>query len=424
MFIVKVYMWNTLIGALVQDDIGTVPRFSFDERFLESGIEIAPITMPLGKGVFSFPELNYKTFFGLPGALADSLPDKYGTKVFERYLSDLGRSVNSITPLERLSYMGKRGMGALEYVPETELRLDDRGSIDIDRLVELASDILLERKSIHVSTMEQMMSIGTSAGGARAKAVIAWNQKTNDVRSGQIAAEKDYEYWIIKFDGVSGNRDKTDIDDGPEYTAIEYSYYLMATDSGINMNPCKLYEEHGRKHFMTKRFDRDAEGNKLHMLSLGGMAHFDFNAPGENSYEQVSNIIYRLGMGAKEAEQLYRRMVFNDLAKNYDDHAKNTSFLMDKSGTWYLAPAYDITYAYDRSNIWINSHQMSISGKRDEISKEDLIKAGIRMNLNKMKCVSIIEQIETVVADWKKYANAVSIRKNSIDAISKVLKVK
>ena len=424
MFIVKVYMWDTLIGALVQDDIGTIPRFSFDERFLESGIEIAPITMPLGKSVYSFPELNYKTFFGLPGALADSLPDKYGTKVFERYLSDLGRSLNSITPLERLSYMGKRGMGALEYVPETKLELDDKGSIDVDRLVELASDILLERKSIHVSTMEQMMSIGTSAGGARAKSVIAWNQKTNDIRSGQIAADKDYEYWIIKFDGVSGNRDKIDIDDGPEYTAIEYSYYLMATDSGINMNPCKLYEEHGRKHFMTKRFDRDAEGNKLHMLSLGGMAHFDFNAPGENSYEQVSDIIYRLGMGAKEAEQLYRRMVFNDLAKNYDDHAKNISFLMDKSGTWYLAPAYDMTYAYDRSNIWLNSHQMSISGKRDEISKEDLINAGIRMNLNKMKCVSIIEQIETVVADWKKYANTVSIRKNSIDVIRKGVKVK
>lgn len=421
MITAKVYMWDSLIGAVIQEDISSVPRFSYDERFLESGIEIAPLTMPLSRKIYSFPELAYKTFFGLPGALADSLPDKYGTKVFERYLTTQGRDTNSITPVERLCYMGKRGMGALEYIPEMDIGIHKKAEIDIDELVKLASDILTDRKKIHVSTMEQMMNIGTSAGGARAKAVIAWNPKTGDIRSGQVDAGNGYENWIIKFDGVKGNKDKLESDDEPQYTAIEYAYYLMAKDAGIIMTPCMLYEESGRRHFMTKRFDRNDNGEKLHMLSLEGMAHFDFNNPGENSYEQVSDIVYRLGMGAKEVEQLFRRMVFNEYAKNYDDHVKNISFLMDKNGEWSLAPAYDITYAYDKSNFWLNAHQLCIAGKRNEITDEDLLDSGIRMNLNKQKCVAILGQVRNVVADWKRYAKEVSIKKENAEAINKIL---
>jgi len=407
----------------MQESIGSVPVFAYDKDFIGSGIEIAPLTMPLSARNYVFPALSAETFFGLPGALADSLPDRYGTKVLERYLSDQGRDISTLTAVERLCYTGKRGMGALEYVPDMMPFGDSRQTVNIDALVRLASDVLMQRENIHADSMEQMISVGTSAGGARAKAVVAWNPTTGDIRSGQVDAGDGYDYWIIKFDGVENNKDKGDAADGPQYTRIEYAYYLMAEESGIVINSCRIHEENGRYHFMTRRFDRDRQGRKVHMLSLEGMAHFDFNTPGANSYEQVADILYRLNMGSAEAEQLFRRMVFNDIARNFDDHAKNISFLMDRNGTWSLAPAYDLTFACDKSNFWLAQHQMSIGGKLEDITDNDLINAGLRMNLSKQKCVSNIERVKSAVSDWQKYAAEAGVRESDAMAVGKAHRV-
>ena len=265
--------------------------------------------MPLSKQIYSFPALNMETFKGLPGMLCDSLPDKFGTKLVERYLAEQGRNLKELTSVERLCYVGKRGMGAFEYVPAKEYFHTPDQSLNLDALVQLASDILSERESVHVKgnnhAMEQIIKVGTSAGGARAKAVIARNEQTGDIRSGQVDAGKGYGYWLIKFDGVKNNKDKGDKEDSTEYTRIEYAYHRMAVDAGVDMCVCRLHEENGNYHFMTKRFDRDSEtGTKIHMQSLGAMALYDFNEPGAYSYEQAANVIYQLGMGQKEIEQL------------------------------------------------------------------------------------------------------------------------
>jgi serine/threonine-protein kinase HipA len=259
--------------------------------------------------------------------------------------------------------------------------------------------------------MEQIIKVGTSAGGARAKAVIAWNEETKDIRSGQVEAGKGYGYWLIKFDGVKNNKDKGDKEDSPEYTRIEYAYHRMAIAAGIDMSECRLYEENGNYHFMTKRFDRDlGNGTKIHMQSLGAMAHYDFNEPGAYSYEQAATILYQLGMGQKEIEQLYRRMVFNIIARNQDDHVKNISFLMDKKGKWTLAPAYDITYSYDKTNRWLAQHQMSINGKVDNFTMADLREAASRMNIGKRRMEKIVEEVSIAVFDWKNYAENAGVR--------------
>lgn len=412
----RVILWGTEIGAVYQESISSVPKFSYSSGFLKSGIQIAPLTMPLSGQIYSFPSLNQDTFLGLPGPLADSLPDKYGTAVLTKYLEDQGRPADSISAVERLCYIGQRGMGALEYEPEIGIGQDD-GTVDIAGLVNLASDILAQRRELHVNSMQQMITVGTSAGGARAKAIIAWNRENGDIRSGQIDAGKGYEYWIIKFDGVENNKDHDEDSDGTEYTRIEYAYHNMAKAAGVRMSECLLFEENGRHHFMTKRFDRDENGRKLHMLSLGGMAHMDYKMPGAHSYEEVSNIIYQLGLPASDAEQLFCRMAFNDLARNYDDHVKNTAFLMNRQGIWSLAPAYDITYEYDKSSMWVARHQMSINGKLEGIQVSDLLEAGKRMNLSVNKCQKIIDSVTKAVKDWPKFAEEAGVSEKSMEEI-------
>lgn len=378
--------------------------------------------MPLSKQVYSFPALSLETFKGLPGLLCDSLPDKFGTKLVERYLAEQGRNLQDFSSVERLCYVGNRGMGALEYVPAKKYFDTPDQSIHLDALVQLASDILSEKESVHIQrnthAMEQIIKVGTSAGGARAKAVIAWNEQTNDIRSGQVDAGKGYGYWLIKFDGIKNNKDKGEVEDGPEYTRIEYAYYMMAKVAGIEMSECRLYEENGNYHFMTKRFDRNPEnGSKLHMQSLGAMAHYDFNEPGAYSYEQVADVIYRLGMGQKEIEQLYRRMVFNIMARNQDDHVKNISFLMDRKGGWSLSPAYDITYAYDKNNRWLAKHQMSVNGKTDNYTKLDLEECASHMNIGKRRMRNILEEVETAIATWQVFAEKAEIGEWTYNAI-------
>lgn len=418
----EVYLWGTRIGYVVQENYNSIARFNYDEKFIKSGIEIAPIMMPLANRVYSFTNLSVETFKGLPGLLADSLPDKFGTKLIERYLSDSGRDISTFSSIEKLCYVGQRGMGALEYVPANKDIDISNMTVDIDALTKLASDILTERKKLRIdrneSVMSQLIKVGTSAGGARAKAVIAWNEETDDIMSGQIEAGKGYGYWLLKFDGIENNKDKGEKADDPEYTRIEYAYYMMAKDAGIDMSECRLYQENGRHHFMTKRFDRDEiTGNKIHMQSLGAIAHYDFNEPGAHSYEQATHIMYQLGLKQQEIEKLYRRMVFNVIARNQDDHVKNISFLMDRQGRWSLSPAYDVTYAYDRSNLWLARHQMSINGKTENYNLDDILMSGKQMNISRAKALNIIEEVEGSVSQWKKFSEQAKIREEVFQEI-------
>ncbi|MCD8124483.1 MAG: type II toxin-antitoxin system HipA family toxin [Lachnospiraceae bacterium] len=423
MTVAEVLLWGTRIGAVYQEEPYTTPIFAYDPDFLRSGMEVAPVMMPLGRRNYSFPALAPESFHGLPGLLADSLPDKYGTNVMERYLADQGRDMNSLSAVERLLYTGKRGMGALEYEPAFDYWKAEDASIDIRAMVDLASQILTRREDLHLTEnehlMEQIMNVGTSAGGARAKAVVAWNPETSDIRSGQIEAGSGYEYWMVKFDGVANNKDKGERADGTTYTRIEYAYSKMAKLAGITMSDCRLYQESGCYHFMTKRFDRGPRGEKIHMQSLGAMAHFDYNMPGAYSYEQAYDIMLRIGLGQKEAEQLFRRMVFNIFAQNQDDHVKNISFLMDKSGRWQLAPAYDLTYARDSSNRWLARHQMTMNGKRENFTGQDFIACGKRMNLSGTRIRNIMDEVKTAMEKWPACAETAFLEEKEAEYIRK-----
>lgn len=409
----EVMLWGTKIGTVAFDDNSGLGSFEYDPAFLTSGIEVSPIAMPLSRRVYTFPELARQSFHGLPGLLSDSLPDKFGNAVIDAWLRSRGRSPESFNPVERLCYTGSRGMGALEYVPARGPSATESERIEIDKLVQLASQVLRSREKMHVSAgenaMQEIIKVGSSAGGARAKAVIAWNEQTGDIRSGQIEAGKGYDYWLMKFDGVSGNGDKEG-EDAPQYTRIEYGYYLMASDAGIAMSDCRLYEEQGRFHFMTRRFDREAKtGGKLHMQSLGAIAHFDFNQPGVYSYEQAAQVMRRLRISATEISQFYRRMVFNVLARNQDDHVKNISFLMDRKGIWRLAPAYDVTYAYNPDGMWTGTHQMSINGKRDRITRQDLMDAAKHMGIKQAEAEQAIAAVGESLTRWYDFADKANI---------------
>lgn len=404
----KVILWGTVIGSVAIPDDSNTAIFKYDRDFLDSGIEVSPIVMPLDERTYSFAGLSSESFHGLPGLLADALPDRFGNAVINRWLAEQGRDPASFNAVERLCYTGKRGMGALEFQPILGPKYDPSEKVNVDRLAQLASDILTQRESIRLDadedSMRQILQVGTSAGGARAKAVIAWNEKTNEIRSGQIDAGTGFSYWLIKFDGVHGNGDR-DVKDTLVYTRIEYAYHLMAQAAGIEMEECRLYQENGLYHFMTRRFDREQQtGRKIHMQTLGALAHFDYNDPNAYSYEQASMVIRQLGLDKAAMEQLYRRMVFNVLAKNQDDHVKNISFLMDRSGQWRLAPAYDLTLSFVPGHRWLGAHQMSISGKRSDVTEEDMTVCGLKMDLNASKCRRIIQQTKEAVAGWERFA--------------------
>ena len=365
--VAEVWLWGRVIGAVAYEEGNPAADFQYDPAFADSGIEVAPLTMPLGRGVFRFPDLSWRSFHGLPGLLADSLPDSFGNAVINAWLAAEGRPSDSLNPVERLCYTGIRGMGALEFAPMIGPKSRVATEIHIDRLVDLAADVLAHRDRFEVSfddkekeeALRDILRVSTSAGGARAKAIIAWNPDAGEVRSGQVKAGEGFGYWVLKFDGVSGNRDK-ELADPMGYGAIEYAYHKMAVDAGIEMAECRLLEENGRRHFMTRRFDRTDDGNKRHMQSLGAMAHFDYNEAGMYSYEQALEVIRRLELGMDAIEAQFRRMVFNVIGRNQDDHVKNIAFLMDKSGNWTLAPAFDVTYAFQPAGLWTSRHQLSI----------------------------------------------------------------
>ncbi|MBR3956090.1 MAG: type II toxin-antitoxin system HipA family toxin [Clostridia bacterium] len=419
-------MWGTTVGYLHQADNGMV-GFQYDEEFLKSNIEISPIKMPLSTATYIFPALPEQTFHGLPGMVADSLPDKFGNTVINRYLESQGRTADSLSVIEKLCYTGKRGMGALEYEPSQELTTMDQ-TIDLDALTKLASEILSEKEQIHIekndNLMAQLMECGSSVGGARAKTLVAWNPETNDIRSGQIRAGKGYEYWLLKFDNIKNNKDKDSRPDDGEYTKVEYAYYLMALDAGIEMSECRLYKENGSAHFMTKRFDRKGiKGEKLHMQSLCALAHMDFNSPRVYSYEEAFAVMKQLKLPYNDFTQLFRRMVFNEYAKNYDDHTKNISFLMDKKGTWSLAPAYDMTFSFRKDSIWVSAHQMLINGKSDNITEDDMLKVAGKVGIKKSDAVKIMEQMKNSVSKWEAFAVKAGMSEHNMKKIKDFLYV-
>ena len=412
----EVRLWGKTIGAVSLQDGEEVAAFEYDAAFAQSGIEIAPVTMPLSRRVYRFPELSRQTFLGLPGLLADSLPDRFGNALINAWLASQGRRPDSFNAVERLCYTGQRGMGALEYAPVIGPRARQSKRIEVDRLVELASEVLTQRDDLQTSfadeeketALRDILRVGTSAGGARAKAVIAWNPATNEVRSGQVKAGQGFEYWLLKFDGVSGNRDK-ELEDPRGYGVIEYAYYLMARECGIEISESRLFEENGRRHFMTRRFDRLAGGEKLHMQSLGAMAHYDFNMAGAHSYEQALLTMRQLRLPMQAIEQQFRRMVFNLVARNQDDHVKNIAFLMDKEGRWSLSPAFDVTYSFNPAGEWTASHQMTMNGKREHFTMEDFKACARSASMKRGRAETIVAEVQDTVSKWRSFADAAGV---------------
>ncbi len=426
--VAEVRLWGRTIGAVSLTGGNDVASFEYDPEFAGSGIEVAPLTMPLSPQVYRFPQLSRSTFYGLPGLLADSLPDRFGNALINAWLATQGRSPVSFSSIERLCYTGERGVGALEYRPIIGPRERKPRPVEIDRLVELASRVLSQRKELDLSldqddALAEILRVGTSAGGARAKAVIAWNPETNAVRSGQLSADEGFEHWLLKFDGVSGNKDH-ELEDPRGYGVIEYAYSQMARDCGIRMNECRLFEEGGRRHFMTRRFDRDDRGRKVHMQSLCALAHFDFHLPGAYSYEQALMVIERLGLGPKEREEQFRRMVFNLVARNQDDHVKNIAFLMDREGRWTLSPAFDVTFSYNPQGAWTSQHQMTVNSKRGEFLRADFYACARVGGIGRERVDEILGEVLDVLGRWPEYANEAGVSPDWRDHVGAHLRLK
>jgi len=427
MTIAQVNLWGKSIGAVSWDERAGLSHFEYEADFIQSGIEVAPFTMPLSKQIYSFPALPRETFHGLPGLLADSLPDDFGHALINVWLANQGRSPESFDAVERLCYIGIRGMGALEYLPSQGPFTGKSELVDVKALVELASKILNKRNMLQGSfapelredSLQDILRVGTSAGGARAKAIIAWNQKTNEVRSGQVKAGTGFSYWLLKFDGVSGNKDK-ELEDPAGYGLIEHAYYHMAKKAGIDMKESRLLKENGRSHFMTRRFDRTETGQKIHMQSLCAIKHFDFKKAGAHSYEQALRTIRELGMSMATIEQQFRRMVFNIIGRNQDDHVKNIAFLMDKSGNWSLSPAFDMTYSYNPQGDWTSRHQMSLNGKRDDFTIEDFKACAKNASMKRGRAEAIVHEVQAAILQWEQFADKSGVPFDVADGLSKM----
>jgi len=419
-------IWEKRVGAIHWNQDSGIADFEFDTVFFQHRLDVAPLKMPMetarGK-IFSFPELaGSSTYKGLPGLLADVLPDRYGNALINAWLARVGRPSGSMNPVEMLCFTGKRGMGALEFEPVVPKSVDQATKVEIGSLAEVAQQILSGRQFFQTDlshdeqkALSDILKIGTSAGGARAKAVIAYNPETGEVRSGQADTPKGFSQWLLKFDGVDDSQFGTT----SGYGRVEMAYYLMAIDCGIEMMECRLFEENGRAHFLTRRFDRLPNNEKLHVQTFCAMMHYDFNDIYSYSYEQLFQTMRMLRLTYPEAEQMYRRMVFNVMAQNCDDHTKNFAFTMNQSGEWKLAPAYDICHAYRPGSAWVSQHALSINGKRQGISRDDLLEVGRQMNVKKAPV--IISQVSEAVARWPEFAEQVKVELELREAIVKTL---
>jgi serine/threonine-protein kinase HipA len=421
----EVRLWGSRIGAVSVEADG-LAVFEYEHDFAAGGIEVSPLSMPLEPGRrFRFPALSREGFQGLPGMLADSLPDRYGNALIDAWLEGQGREPGSFNAVERLCYIGRRGMGALEYAPALGPKPTHSHRIDVGALAELAATVLSRRADLSASierarragALEEILRVGSSAGGARAKALIALNPSTAEVRSGQLDVDPGFEHWILKFDGVSDS--SRDLGEPHGYGAIEWAYSQMAARAGIEMTECRLLEEGGRRHFMTRRFDRLGDGSKLHMQSLGALAHLDFNQPGANSYEGALMTIRRLGLPMAAIEEQFRRMAFNVIARNQDDHVKNIAFLMDREGRWRLSPAFDLIYAFNPSGSWTAQHQMSINGKRDGFTVEDFREIGRAASIKRGRAERILTEVRDAVRSWPEHAAEAGVDEERSEAIAR-----
>lgn len=427
--VAEVKVWGVSVGAIRWEQSQQLGYFEYDRTFIEKGWDLSPIKMPIAQGsrIYSFPELRKgradieDTFKGLPGLLSDALPDRYGNRLIDTWLVKQGRSEDSMNPVEKLCFIGARGMGALEFYPSQIKAGQNSFSLELDSLVQVAKKMLNERKTFLTNldkdeekAMLEILKIGTSAGGARPKAVIGYNPRTKEVRSGQGDLPKGFEHWLLKLDGVSGEQ----FGESSGWGRVEYAYYLMAKDAGIQINECQLLVENNRAHFMTKRFDRN-NNEKHHIQSLCGIQHYDFNDMYGYSYEQVFQTMRLLRLSYPEAEEMFRRMVFNVLATNYDDHTKNFSFLLKKGEAWQLAPAYDLCFSFDPSNHWVNKQTLSVNGKRLKITKEDLMTIAKDNNIKRGS--KIIDEVNNIIKSWTTYAKKAVLRNDLTDRIGNSL---
>ncbi len=424
MRVLAVKLWGTRIGALAWPAGEPAAAFEYEPSFVGSGIQVAPLMMPLAERVYSFPGLPEAAFRGLPGLVADVLPDRYGHALIDTWLARQGRDPSTFGALDRLAYIGNRAMGALAFEPAEAPSARAGESLDVAALVALANEVLQERQQFSASLQEpsaealrDILQVGTSAGGARAKALIAWNAATGEVRSGQTDAGTGFSQWLLKFDGITNNRDK-ELADPQGFGVIELAYHHMAVAAGITMSPCRLLDEGGRRHFMTRRFDRTDDGGRLHLQSLAALAHLDFNAAGAHGYEVAFDVMRRLGLGAAEREQQFRRMVFNVVARNQDDHVKNIAFLMDRTGRWSLSPAYDVTWSYNPSGAWTASHQMTVNGKRDGFDRTDLEAVGRVLPLKRGRASQVLDEVVEAVRAWPQLATQAGVASSMITTIA------
>lgn len=417
----KVYIWGEYAGAVLWNENTGSATFEYEPSFARKGWDLSPLMMPINENrAHSFRDLSKDTFMGLPGLLADALPDAYGKALLDRWLASLGREFAN--PVERLCYQSKRSMGALEFMPAKDDYLDESSAIEISSLLQIAAEVLSDKADLKTNLKEDtkealinIIKVSTSAGGQRAKAVIAYNDTTGEVRSGQLEAAEGFNHWLLKLDGVTNAA----LGDPQHYGKIEYAYYKMALKAGIEMTECRLLEENGRSHFMTKRFDRMGGFEKIHMQTLCGIAHYDYKMLHAYSYEQAFQVMRRLRLPYGQAEQMFKRMVFNVIARNQDDHTKNISFLMDKTGTWKLSPAYDMSWAYNPKGEWTSHHQMSINNKWDNITRADLIAVAEAMHIKKAD--SIINETCDAVSMWTTIAKELDIPSNMIVKIDDTL---
>ncbi len=417
--VAQVNLFGRPLGTFRWDERYQVAEFEYDRSFIGKGVEPSPLMMPVREGrIYSFAGLNRDTFRGLPGMLADSLPDTYGRALFDRWLALMGRT--SGNPIESLCFLGKRCMGALEFEPAINIDNDSIQQFEIDSLVDVARDALKQKASF-VTNLEEdkkaaiaaILRLGTSAGGQRAKAIIAYNKVTKEVRSGQVDAPEGFDYYLIKLDGVSAERGFRETEN---YGRLEYSFYKLARTCGIEMTECSLLEENGRAHFLTKRFDRE-NGRKVHMQTLCAIAHYDFQLKRGYSYEQAFNVMRALRLPYSAAREMFHRIVFNVAVRNQDDHTKNISFLMGEDGKWRLSPAYDVGYAYNPDGGWTATHQMSVNGKFDGIDRDDLLAFARAEGIK--DAAETIDKVADSVAQWPRIAMDCGVPKEMVETIVK-----
>lgn len=417
---INVYIWDKFVGACALDPKIGFYVFSYDPKFARSGINLSPIHMPLRdtQEPYVFSDLPEATYKRLPALLADALPDDFGNALIDSYMAQKGIFKGQITPLDRLAYMGKRAMGALEFRPANGPRAQKATAIELGDLVEQA------RKSIrgdivnddHANAaLRSIIEVGTSAGGARAKAVISWNASTDEIRSGQVDAPEGFEHWLLKFDGIGLDRE---LGVSQDYGRIEFAYYLMAKQAGIQISESRLFDENGRSHFMTKRFDREKGNLKNHIQTLCAINHLDYKKKSTNSYEQLFITLRELGMNHSNDVEAFRRMVFNIMGRNCDDHTKNISFILRQGSGWELAPAYDLIFAYNPTGEWTSQHLMSINGKYKDFFKDDLYSIANRFGIGSAS--RIIDEVENAILSWPQFAKVAGVAKKEVDRIKKL----